>query len=651
MSKRLAVVMIVTMMASGSVLRASAQELRQVDPVVVTATKIAEPRSQVGATVTVISEEELKTYNYLTVDDALRQVPGLEVQRQGSAGKLSQVRIRGTSTQQVQVLIDGQRVKSPTAGTFDFSDLGLDQIQRIEIVRGPQSTLYGADAIGGVIQIITKRGEGPFSAYASSEGGNHDTLRERVGFSGSYKLLDYSFGASWFESNGQFPNDGTEQRGIASRVGLTLPADGHIGLALRYNHTKNDLPFDGSTPVPFSPFYVLDRDSRQQSETTTLSLQWDQKPVEWFELHGRVSGFWNQLGFQDPFTLNDTRIPFNIDFIFGDRRSQTDTNRREVELLGAFHFFKWNTLTVGVEHVYEYGRNTSSGFSGPGTASKFSKQLDNLAYFLQDEVRLFDRVIVSAGRRHDDPSAFESATTSRFGLVVRVPETDTRVRSSWGEGFRAPTINDLFFPGFANPNLKPERSESWEAGVDQSFFKKRVRLGATYFENKFDDLIQFVSVGGLFRPVNVAKAWTQGEEVTIEIEPIDRLLFTANYTHVETKDFSTRGELRRVPHHVGNIGVTWTPIPALTVYTQINVVSSQGDLAFDPVLFVSTPVRNPGYYRIDLGGVYNIVPKRGNFPALDFTARINNVTDQRYMEAFGFPNLGLNALVGLQARY
>jgi len=649
--KRLAVVLVVTMMASGSVLCASAQELRQVDPVVVTATKIAEPRSQVGATVTVITEEELKTYNYLTVDDALRQVPGLEVQRQGSAGKFSQVRIRGTSTQQVQVLIDGVRVKSPTAGTFDFSDLGLDQIQRIEVVRGPQSTLHGADAIGGVIQIITKQGQGPFSAYASSEVGNHDTLRERVGFSGSYKLLDYSFGAAWFESNGQFPNDGTEQRGIASRVGVTLPADGHIGLAFRYNRTKNDLPFDGnSTPVPFSPFFVLDRDSRQQSETTTLSLQWDQKPVEWFEVHGRVSGFWNQLGFQDPFTLSDARIAFNSDS--NDESSQIDTNRQDIELLGAFHLGKWNTFTVGVEQIYEYGRNRSSGgFLGRGVASVFSKQIDNFAYFFQDEIKLFDRVILSAGRRHDDNSAFGGATTNRAGLVVRVPETDTRVRGSWGEGFRAPTINDLFFPGFSNPNLKPERSESWEAGVDQNFFKKRVRLGATYFENKFDDLIQFVSVGGLFRPVNVAKAWTQGEEVTIEIEPIDRLLFTANYTHVETKDFSTRGELRRVPHHVGNIGVTWTPIPALTVYTQINVVSSQGDLAFDPVLFVSTPVRNPGYYRIDLGGVYNIVPKRGNFPALDFTARINNVTDQRYMEAFGFPNLGLNALVGLQARY
>src|SRR2546427_8017087 len=139
------------MMASGSVLCASAQELRQVDPVVVTATKIAEPRSHVGATVTVISEEELKTYNYLTVDDALRQVPGLEVQRQGSAGKLSQVRIRGTSTQQVQVLIDGVRVKSPTAGTFHFSDPGLHHIPRIQILRRPPSTLYRADALRGGI--------------------------------------------------------------------------------------------------------------------------------------------------------------------------------------------------------------------------------------------------------------------------------------------------------------------------------------------------------------------------------------------------------------------------------------------------------------------------------------------------------------------
>src|SRR5712691_7496381 len=489
MRKLVAIVISVAVMAPGLSAPATAQELRQTDPVVVTATKLAEPRSQVGATVTVITEEELKTYNYVTVGDALRQVPGLEIQRSGSFGKLSEVRIRGTGTQQVQVLIDGVRVKSPTAGTFDLSDLSLDQISRIEIVRGPQSTLHGPDAIGGVIQIITKRGEGPFSAYASTEAGNYDTLRERAGFSGSYKLFDYSFGASWFESNGQFPNDGTEQRGVTARVGTLLPADGHLGLAFRYNRTTNDLPFDGSTPVPFSPFFVLDRNARQQGETTTLSLLWDQKPVEWFEVHARVSGFWNQTGFQNRATPGDAAIPFNFDT--DDTRSQIDTTRREAELLGALHAGKWNTLTVGIEHVNEYGRNRSSGFNGPGVPGFFSKQVDDFAYFFQDELRLFDRVILSAGRRHDDHSTFGGATTHRAGVVVLVRETDTRVRGSWGEGFRAPTIDDLFFPGFANPALAPEKSDSWEAGVDQNFFGKRLRLGATYFENNFRELLPF----------------------------------------------------------------------------------------------------------------------------------------------------------------
>jgi vitamin B12 transporter len=172
------------------------------EPVVVTATKIAQPLERLGAAITVITEDELRAYNYPTVGDALRRVPALDVQRSGSLGKLTEIRIRGTTPQQVQVLVDGVRVKSPTSGDFDFSDLSTDQIERIEIVRGPQSTLYGADAIGGVVNIITKRGTGPFSAFASSEVGNFDTLRERVGFSGTYKIFDYAASASWFEGNG-----------------------------------------------------------------------------------------------------------------------------------------------------------------------------------------------------------------------------------------------------------------------------------------------------------------------------------------------------------------------------------------------------------------------------------------------------------------
>jgi vitamin B12 transporter len=632
---------------------AAAQETKRLEPVVVTATKLEEPVERLGAAVTVISEDDLKLYNYESVGDALRQVPGVEIQRSGGPGKLTQIRIRGSRTQQVQILIDGVRAKSPTSGELDFSDLAIDQIERIEIVRGPQSTLHGADAIAGVVNIITKRGKGPFSAFASTEAGNYDTLRERAGFSGSYKLFDYAFGGSWFESNGQFRNDGSEQRAVTARVGLTLPADGHIGLSLRYNRTAIDLPVDFT--IPGSPLFVLDPDSKQQSETTTLSLQWDQKPLEWFELHARVGQLWNQLGAQDPFTSGDVAAG---NFDSTDQRSQINTQRREVELVMAFHVRKWNTLTLGGEHRTESGRNRSVGFSGPGARETFFKHIETASAFVQDELRLLERLVLSGGWRYDDSSAFGSATTYRAGVAVPVKETGTKLRAAWGEGFRAPTINDLFFPGFANPELEPERSESWEAGLDQKLWRDRVRLGVTYFENKFRNLIQFQSTsvgcppGNLFGcSVNVGRAWTQGVEFTGAVDILDNLLFTANYTYVDTQDVLTKQELRRVPHHVYNFGLTWDPLRPLSLFVQANVVSSQFDQVFDPATFTTVGVRNPGYHRINLGGTYHIVERRGAYPALDFTVRLDNATDARIFEVFGFRNLGINVLAGLQARY
>jgi vitamin B12 transporter len=622
---------VVTVLLAATVSPAAAQEAKRLEPVVVTATKLEEPQERLGATVTVITEDELKLYNYETVGDALRQVPGLEIQRSGSLGKLTNMRIRGTSTAQVQVLIDGMRVKSPTLGSFDFSDLAIDQIERIEIVRGPQSTLHGADAIGGVVNIITKRGKGPFSAFASTEAGNYDTLRERAGFSGSYKLLDYALSGSWFESNGQFRNDGFEQRAVTARVGLALPADGHVGLSLRYNRTAIDLPVDFT--ISTSPFFVRDPDSKQQSETTTLSLQWDQKPLDWFELHARAGQFWNQLGFQDPFDSTDFR-------------SQIKNRRHEIELVTAFHAGKWNTLTLGGEYRNDSGRERSV-FAGE--RDTFFKRIETASAFVQDELRPFERLVLSGGWRYDDNSAFGDVATYRAGVAVPVKEAGTKLRGTWGEGFRAPTLDELFFPQFANPDLKPERSESWEAGLDQRLWRDRIRLGVTYFENEFRNFIQFQPTsdgcppGNIACSVNVGRARTQGVEFTGAVDILDDLLFTANYTYVDTKNLITKQELRRVPHHTYNFGLTWDPLRALSLFVQANVVSSQFETEGFP--------RNPGYHRIDLGGVYHIMEKRGAFPALDFTLRLNNATDARIFEVFGFRNLGINVLAGPQARY
>ncbi len=613
-----------------------AQEPKRLEPVVVTATKIETPQERLGAAVDVITEDDLKLYNYETVGDALRQIPGVEIQRSGSLGKVTDLRIRGSSTSQVQVLVDGMRVKSPTLGSFDLSNLSIDQIERIEIVRGPQSTIYGADAIGGVVHIITKRGQGPFSATASSEAGNSDTLRNRLGFGGSYKIFDYAVSGSWLESNGQFRNDGSEQRAVTGRFGVTLPANGHVSFSARYNRTATDLPIN--TTIPTSPFFILDPDQKQRTETTTLSLQWNQKPVPWYELSVRFGQFWRHLGFQNLLTPGDG-VPGNIDAF--DSHAHINDKRREVELINSFHAGKWNTLSVGLEHRREAGQELLTGVLVADDRIASSKKIDVGSIFVQDELRLFDRIFLSGGRRDEDNNAFGSATTHRAGAVVLVRETGTKLRGTWGEGFRAPTIDDLFFPGFSNPDLKPERSESWDAGVEQKLWKNRIRLGATYFENKFSDLIQFDPVTN--RPENVAKARTDGVEFTSALDVLDNLFFTANYTFTDSKNLTTGGPLRRVAPHRYNFGITWEPIRPLSLFTQVNVVSGQFEQEGFP--------RNPGYHRVDIGGTYRIAEKRGAFPGLELTARISNATDARIFEAFGFRNLGINALVGLQARY
>jgi vitamin B12 transporter len=618
---------------------AEAQEVKRLEPVVVTATRVEEPLERLGSAVTVITEEELQRFRYDSVGEALRRVPGVDIQRSGGPGKTTALRIRGATPQQVQVLVDGVRVKSPTTGLAELADIPLDEIERIEIVRGPQSTIYGADAIGGVVNIITKRGRGPVSGFVSVEGGNYDTHRERAGLSGSLGPFDYALGGSWFETNGQFRNDGNEQRALAGQLGLRLPADGRLSLTARYERNKTELPFDGLTPVPASPFFVLDPNAEQTTETAVVSLAWDQKPVEWFEVHARLGRFWSALVFRDPATPADAAAG-NLDLLFGPTRSEIEVERREAELLTAFHAGRWNTLTLGAEHRTEVGRS-------PGN---FRERLETVAAFVQDELRLFDRLILSGGRRWDDHSAFGSVVTHRAGAVVLLPETGTKLRASWGEGFRAPTINDLFFPGFANPGLRPERSESWDAGVDQRFWRDRVRLGVTYFENSFRDLIQLTfnpadcPPGNPFGcPVNVGRARSEGVEVSAEVDLLDTLTFSGTYTFTDTKDLTTGGPLRRFPPHRYTFGLTWTPERALTLFSEVVVVSSQFEREGFP--------RNPGYHRVDLGGRYRLAERRGAWPALEAFARLNNVTDQSYMEVLGFRALGIHVLAGLEARY
>ncbi len=604
-------------------------EQKAVEPVVVTATKVETPPEQIGASISVVNGDDFQTYHYPSVDEALRNVPGVEIRRSGSYGKTSSITIRGANANQVQVMVDGVRVKSPTLGQVDLSDLSPDLIERIEIVRGAQSTLYGADAIGGVVNIITRKGRGgPIQATVQQEVGNYDTLASRATVSGAYKILNYALSTSHLESNGQFRNDDASIDALNARVGATLPLESSVDFIFRYNKNDTGVPVKGVFPGPQPIVPIINPNARQQSETTIYTLQGKTRPVEWWETQGRLSRYENNAGFQDP-------ADPGVDFDFTSF-SQIDVVRKEAEWVNSFFVGKWSTSTVGLEYRREEGENKGVFRTATETNSAFFEQ----------QLRFFERLFITGGFRIEDNSVFGTNTTGRGSVAFVIKETGTRLHGSAGMGFRAPTFNDLFFPDFGNPNLQPEKSLSYDAGVDQKLWKDRIRLGLTYFQTNFSNLITCcvalptAPFGG---PVNVGRARSAGIEFVSEVDLLPNLVASLNYTYTDSENLATDRPLPREPRHRWNIGLTWEPISRLSLFTQVHVVSEQFETFGE--------VYNSGYTRVDVGGTWRILDRTGWLPKLELTARIQNLLNERYAEVRGFPALGINALVGLRASF
>ena len=610
-------------------LAAHAQEPKRVDPVVVTATPVETPAEQLGASVSVVNGEDFQTYHYPTVDEALRRVPGVEIRRSGAYGKTTSVTIRGANANQVQVLVDGLRVKSPTLGQVDLSDISPDLIERIEVIRGAQSTLYGADAIGGVINIITRKGKGgPFQATVQQEVGNYDTLVSRATVYGAWKILNYALSASHFESNGQFQNDETDANAISARIGATLPGNSTLDFVFRYNKNDIGVPVKGVFPGPQPINPIINRNARSQSETTIFSLEGKTRPVEWWETRGRLARYENSAGFQDP-------VDPGVDFDF-PTFSQVNVERREAEWVNSFFIGKWSTSSVGLEHRREIGESHNT----------FRAVSETQSVFFEQQLRFFERLFLTGGFRVEDNSVFGTTTTERGSLAFLIKETGTRLRGSAGTGFRAPTFNDLFFPGFGNPDLQPEKSLSYDFGVDQKLWNNRIRLGLTYFQNNFRNLIACCTplptapFGG---PFNVGRARSAGIEFTSEVDVLPNLIASLNYTYTDSENLATDRPLPREPRHRWNIGLTWEPISKLSLFTQVHVVSEQFEQFGE--------VYNSGYTRVDIGGTWRILERTGWLQKLELTARIQNLLNEGYAEVRGFPALGINALVGLRASF
>lgn len=495
-----------------------AEEKIEIGEVVITATRIEKALEEVPSSVTVITKEKIEGSSATNITEVLRDVVGLRITEYGKNGALALPRLRGSTAEQVLILIDGKKLNVPNSGQFNLNDLPsvIDDIERIEILRGASSALYGADALGGVINIITKRPGEPYTKVSASYG-RFDTQMYSLTTSGKFKVLGYLFSASKERSDGFRQNSHYDVTTLNSKIGFDLSPKSSFDISLSYLDKEAGVP--GSITFP-SPRAI------QTDENTLLGLTYRGKYSENLDVTTKVYRNYYRLRFKDP-------------DIFTDDTHKSTTSAGEVQV--NYQYNQSNLFTGGIEIGKEDLKSTTIG----------TRERSRNGAFLQDEVRIGDLVTVIPGVRYDAFSPSEDQLSPKISALYKLKES--KFRGSIGKGFRIPTFNDLYWPdtGFTkgNPDLRPERSIEFEIGWDQSFDKK-VKTKTTAFRRDVKDLITWQPDTSLkYVPINMGKARINGIEFEGEINLYKFFSIDLNYTYLNPEDRITGEKIRNLPRH------------------------------------------------------------------------------------------------------
>ena len=642
--------------ASGQMLRLTPEEPVELGPVVVTATKTEVPVTQITASVTVITKEEIETRQVTQVSDLLRDVPGLSVTQIGSRGGTVSVFPRGGESRFNLVLIDGVKVND-AGGFFDFSDLSTDNIERIEIVRGPHSALYGSDAMGSVIQIFTKRGKGAPRVEASFAGGNLKTFEEKLSLAGGSGRVGYSLNVGRTDTDGSLrTNNDFRETTVSGRVDYAVEKALDLNLVVRFTDSLFEFP-TGDAGNLFGPL-----DPRQSSDQKRLlvSGKASHTLTPWWQQTVQVGFYRHQSAFDDPFDPVDPRTGQLIDF---SAFHSTNEERR----VSADYFWNLTAPTVfDVSSLFTAGfafereefeqraaaTETDFPFSSANEASR-----DNKAGYLQGQFDWKKQLFLTAGFRVDGNSTLGTEVTPRVSGAYILPFLGTKLRAGYGKGIKAPTFIQNFGIGsqfvIGNPNLSPERSKSWEVGFDQPLLKGLVELNATYFHNRFTDLIAFVGGSPSFRNVQSARA--KGIEAAARVHPGFGLTVGGTYTFLESKVLDNGGvggtelpvgaPLIRRPKHRGSLSIdhVWEQLHTNLTAT---FVGAQEDLDFRT--FPSPRVTLPGYTIVDVAFAYLLLKDRLHLREVSLFGKVQNLFDEGFQETFGFSAPRITFLLGFK---
>lgn len=595
---------------------------------VVTATRMPSPSREVGSAITVITRAEMEQRQIRFVADALRAVPGVAVNRTSTFGSTTEIRLRGAEANQTLVLIDGVKVNDPAlSAQYDIGHLLATDIERIEILRGPQSTLYGSDAVGGVINIVTRRGAGTPQVHGSAEFGSFNTKQLTSGISGGGDRYNFALSGVMFdtdgvsaasEARGNTEADAYRNRTVAGTLGLRPLDNLEINFVGRWQRAHLDT--DGFDVAAFDDDSFTR--SRERFGRTEVKL-------------GLWDGRWEHILAGSLFE-NDLE---NDGGAFG--RSITEGRRREVQYRSNLSFATpdiaaaTHRLSVGFD-------NQRESVIAQSAFTDVDRTVKTHSYSGLYQIGLWDRLFLSGGGRHDDNDFFPDSTTYRITAALQLPETGSKLHGSVGTAVKNPTIFELFGfgPAFVgNPDLRPERSFGFDIGIEQRLIGNRLIADITYFDQRIKDLILGFGDTAVNQP---GESRIRGIEVSSRAIVWDGFDVTGSYTFMMPEDADGARLVRR-PKHVASLYANYGFLEDRRANLNVGLryTGPQRDTAFGPLRQVTLK----GYALLDIALSYRVNEH------VELFARGENLLDQRYEEIYTFGTPGIAGYGGMRIRF
>ena len=593
----------------------------------------AEDIETAGASVEVITLDDIESQGSPVISQLLNQAASLTVQMESSVGSPTTVRMRGTD--RIRFTMDGIRMDRPsmTSPGMELQYLMSDDLERIEIIRGPQGNAGGVNASGGLIALQTRRGRGPLSIEAGSDMGSYGTFKERFAIMGGDEKKDYYMGITWLKSDGgmhtsnlgHIYNNDYNNLSVVTNTGFrVLKGKAEIRDIFRFSRARKDIGIGFDNDWPYGIYQAPEGNYGTNIDIMNV-LSFDHTPNKNYNYNTKFGVYHNQSNnFIFPDFINTDPTMESLSKIGSTRLNFTTQHN--------FNYHEWNTVSVGYNLETEFidSRSTTVNF-GMEEINNFTGNTIQNDVFINDSINIKDKLFLRGGARLVNNSAYGTYVLPNGSAVLptfKIKGAKTKFRGSWGQSVNTPTLYQRFarmrlmgYEMIPNPNLDAETMTGWDAGIEQSFFDNKLKFDFGYFNNNYKDYINFEYGAASYMYTNIDRARIQGYEARMTWEPNEKIKAIINYTYTDSEDKTTGMDLAACPKNRLNTMLYWTPHPKVNTFIGAEAASSRA------MSSSAGAARTPGYVDVKAGANVKLFSIKG--VQVFLKAMVYNLLDQK----------------------